>query len=170
MIDRLHRLYILDGSPYVYANLAREWERRDMRWCGGVKHEPPMTLEELRDWAEVTFFEDGLRATIETGVFCQELGVYLRRASAPTGAPSVARAWLSDDGRPRFRFYNVVVERANYMDFCAATLGLRHPYDPRHELTTCHMEPGTRRWFHPLNSSSVCLPHSIPSGSCTESC
>ena len=35
MIERLRHLYILDGSPTVYANLAREWDRRGERWCGG---------------------------------------------------------------------------------------------------------------------------------------
>ena len=170
MIDRLHRLYILDGSPSVYANLAREWERRDMRWCGGVKYEPPMTLEELRDWAEVTFFEHGLRATIGTSAFQSLPTVYLHRIDAPPRTPSVAHVWLSDDGRPRFRFFSVVVERSNYMDFCVVVLGARNPYDLTHEHTICHMEPRMRRWFNPLNSSSVCLPHSIPSGSCTESC
>jgi hypothetical protein len=43
MIERLTRLHI-DGDPTVYPALAKEWERRGERWCGGGKslHLPTM--------------------------------------------------------------------------------------------------------------------------------
>ena len=165
MIERLHHLYILDGSPSVYADLAREWERRGERWCGGVKYEPPMTLEELRDWAEVTFFEDGLRATIETSAFQNVPTVYLHKIDAPPRTPSVAHVWLSAEGRPRFRFFGVVVERSNYVDFCAAVLPLlRNPFSPLNAAWFC------THTAYLVDRLTKCAPYMIPSGSCTDSC
>ena len=168
MIERLHRLYILDGSPSVYADLAREWERRDERWCGGVKHEPPMTLEELRDWAEVEFFEDGLRASIETGSYIREPVVYLRATHGPRRLALVGYAMLSVDGRPRYSAGDRV---SNLADFCLNISVIANPHGLlRWDHSICHMEPGAMCWFDALRWSPVCLPQTIPSGSCTESC
>ncbi len=137
-IERLTHL-ATDGDPTAEAYANRERRRRGLPlvWfacplldgqCGGVKHEPPITtLEELRDWAEVEFFADGLRATIETGAFTGAQGVCLRRIDAPPRSVAVGSCWLSFDGRPRFRFYSVVIERSNGEDFCCGTTVLTEP-------------------------------------------
>lgn len=169
MIDRLRHLYILDSSPSVYSDLAREWERRGERWCGGVKHEPPMTLEELRDWAEVEFFDDGLRASIETSAFQNVPTVYLHKIDAPPRTPSVAHVWLSDDGRPRFRFFGVVRERSNYVDFCINVHVLGERLDSPRSLRSCNFRSGSV-WFLDFLRFETCFPYAIPSGSCVESC
>jgi hypothetical protein len=49
MIERLTRLHI-DGDPTVYPALAKEWERRGERWCGGGK--PPITHATIEDLAK----------------------------------------------------------------------------------------------------------------------
>lgn len=137
-IERLTHL-ATDGDPSAEAHANRERRRRGLPlvWfacplllgdCGGMKHDPPMTtLEELRDWAEVEFFADGLRATIEAAAFAGDLGVYLRKIDAPPRSAMVGCVWLSADGRPRFRFSSVVIERSNDTDFCTSRY---LPYNP----------------------------------------
>lgn len=165
-IERLTHL-ATDGDPTAEAHANRERRRRGLPlvWfacplldgqCGGVKHEPPMTtLEELREWAEVEFFADGLTADISTQAFTGWAGVFLYRIDAPTPRRrQLASVWLSADGRPRFRFFDVVVERSNNGDFCPSVIAIvRAPSDQYDRTGLCRQ---SKRSTH--NSRRQCCP------------
>lgn len=158
MIERLRHLYILDGSPSVYADLAREWERRGERWCGGVKHEPPMTLEELKGWAEVEF--PLLRVFNSSGYRVDGVELWDDRAW-------VASVRIGDDSRPSLVWWG----------------GHNHQGTPTYIRTHCILYDqqlqnecrGGRACPYTLHGITwkdfgKVSGHITPSGSCTESC
>lgn len=120
-IERLEHLHIM-GDASAYAHLMRERERRGERWCGGVNEPPPiLALEELREWAEVEFFADGLTAVIEESDNTHKPTVYLRQIDSPFPNPVVGVCHVSADGRPRFRVFHAQEGgRANLESFCSS--------------------------------------------------
>lgn len=51
-MERLERLYILDGNLAVYGVMVREWERRGVRWCHVVKPDVVIvSAADLQRWA-----------------------------------------------------------------------------------------------------------------------
>lgn len=125
MIERLIRLH-LDGDTSVYEHLAREWERRGERWCGGVSEPPPiLTLEALREWAEAKFSADGLTAVIEESGYDGKPTVFLREEGKCVAHLTLGVCRVSADCRPWFRFFDgpahraTTANRTNGEDFCS---------------------------------------------------
>lgn len=158
MIDRLRHLYILDGSPSVYANLAREWERRDERWCGGVKCEPPMTIEELRGWAEVEFpqlrvFDSSARALYGVELWDDQSWVASVRIGDDLRPSLVWWGGHNHQGMPTYIRTHCIVYDQQLQNEC---IGHR----------PCHYTPHGIMW----DDHSKVSAYITPSGSCAESC
>jgi hypothetical protein len=124
MIERLTRLHI-DGDRTVYPALAKEWERRGERWCGGVNEPPPILhLEALKEWADVEFFEDGLTASIVERDITHKPTVQLREIDGRRPLDLAGVCFLSADGRPKFRIFyawdDSSTDRSNFDDFCSS--------------------------------------------------
>ena len=175
MIERLHHLYVLDGSPSVYADLAREWERRDERWCR-IQKQPPSSL---REWATNLIFDFSPAFVFAGPSRCDAEGFGLIPESPSVGVGYRVSVSLSmPDGRPgRFILLHAfeldtgerVIESPNlecldeFPDLPKVLTRCARLYPWRSFGWLQLVDSACRRW-HQLNC------YTIPSGSCTESC
>lgn len=164
MIERLTRLH-LDGDPTVYPALAKEWERRGERWCGGGK-QPIIhaTIDNLSEHIRT------IQAFRQPGVAIQSTGFSVAVYSAPKTRGGwwvggrlmdlVAVFAIAIDGSAKLVRDDGATKRGfdptQYTPCAAATIA-RAPSDMYDRTGLCRQ---SKRGTH--NSRRQCCPLPIP--------